>query len=308
MPETSRAQCPGCAANIADDGYSSVLTCAYCGTRVSVHRRDAHAPPSAPEPRPRTERDLLLERLQAEERNWDVRIRAAERIGGADVLLPLLAAAVMMFAVFTVATIYDDRAVDQPWEPLAGCAFWTLGPLAAIVVHRLRARVRMQRAKVIAGHRDEALAPLRVRIAELERPAPLSEKQRRIRTLQVERDETRRRLDRAYLLPEEVRTSGKADFILIPAIGCGIWFVFIGVTMTIITSRPNDEVSDTAAVLFFLVPFVILVFGVIVPLIWRPLRRRARVRRLEAERDEIAPKLQARLNEIESELARLTRS
>ncbi|HYC88262.1 MAG TPA: hypothetical protein VEO54_03555 [Thermoanaerobaculia bacterium] len=60
-------------------------------------------------------------------------------------------------------------------------------------------------------------------------------------------------------------------------------------------------------VLFFLAPFVLLIFGIIVPLIWRAASRRARVRKLEEERDAIAPKLQARLNELESELARLTR-
>lgn len=307
MPETSRAQCPGCAASIADDGYSAVLTCAYCGTRVTVHRDRAHTPP-APQPRPRTERDLLLERLANEERDWDVRIRAAERLGGADVLLPLFAAAMAMIPMFLVVANSDDPAFRQKWEPLAGCAFWTLGPLAAIVVHRLRARVRMKRAQVIAGHRDEALAPLRARLAELQRPAPLTEKQRRMQTLQYEQQETRRRLDRAYLLPEEVRTSGKADFFVVPVLGCGIWFLFSAITLTILTNGWTEEISELGAMTFFLSPFAILLFGVIVPLILRPLRRRARVRRLEAERDEIAPKLQARLNEIESELARLTRS
>lgn len=304
MPQTTRAQCPGCSASLADDGYSDVLTCAYCGTRVTVHR--PHTPPRAAVPRTNPELDALHARLSEEERAWQVRIRAAERVGSADVALPLLGLGFMALVVFITASIADDPKVDQAWEPLAGCAFWVLGPLVAISIHRLMARRREKRARVVAGHRDEALAPLRARIAEMERPAPPTERQRRIQMLQYERDETRRRLDRAYLAPEEVRTSGKADIIRIPLAGCGAFLLFFAAVMAVMTNMPDQQVSDTMAVLFFLGPFVFLILAIVVPLVWRSMSRRARVRTLEEERDRDAPKLQQRLHGIESELARLS--
>ena len=308
MAGTTRAQCPACAANIPDDGYSDVLTCNYCGTRVAIHRPQPPSPrPAAPKPRVRTEHDELLERLRTEESSWDRRIRAAEGMGGADIALPLVAG-VLVFGVMVMIAY----AFDKQFEKLgiltlpAAAVFWLSGPAAAIVVNRLRARGRMKRALVIARHRDEALGPLRARIAQLEKPAPLTEKQRRVQTLEFERHDLRRRIDQAYLMPEAERTSGRADFFMFPAIGCLVFGLWIAIGATIIFNW-YEEHSNLVGFIVWVGPLIAWFLISTVPIIWRAITRRIRVRRLEEERDAIAPKLQAKLNEVESELARLTR-
>jgi hypothetical protein len=307
MAGVTRVQCPACAANIADDGYSDVLTCVYCGTRVNVER--PRATPSRPAPKQRTDADILRERLANEEREWDVRIRRAESVGGGDILWPLFTAVFVFIVLFIVAKAIDSTVSKSIFAPVLGCFFWIAGPLAGIVVFRLLARKRTKRALVVAGHRDEALAPLRARLAQLTKPAPLTEKERRLQQLQFERNEVKRRIDLAYQAPENERISGSHDMISIPAMGCGAFVLIFGLGLTLLFNSPQEyQDSNVWAGIAFVGPVVLLPFMVIVPLVWRAIARRARVKKLEAERDEWAPKLQQRLNELEDELARLTRS
>ena len=308
MPETSRAQCPACSASIADDGYSSVLTCAYCGTRVTVHRPHSSAPAPAPAVRrERTERDLLVERLASEERDWSLRVSAARRWGAADAGYPILAAAVVTFVLFSILVPLDREMEQRGLTPLAACVFWFSGPVAAILIYVSMSRRRRARAQVVAGHRDEALAPLRAHIAHLDRQPPLSEKERRIQALTFERDETRRQLDLAYHRVEDARTGGAGDMVAIPAIGCTAFAVFAIISMFLFAMLDPHEQSDSTALFVMCGPAAALVLGLVVPLVWRPLARRKRVAQFEKERDETAPKLQQRLNELEAELVRLTR-
>ena len=307
MAGVTRVQCPACAANVADDGYSDVLTCVYCGTRVNVERPRA-APSRPAAQKPRTDADILRERLAAEERDWDVRIRRAESVGGGDILWPLFTAAGVFIVLFIVAKAIDDTVSKSIFAPVVGCFFWLAGPLAGIVVFRLLARKRMKRALVVAGHRDEALAPLRARLAQLTKPAPLSEKERRLQQFLFERNEVKRRLDLAYEAPESARISGSHDIISIPALGCLAFVLIFALGMTLLFNSPQEyQDSNVWAGLAFVGPLLLLPFMVIVPLVWRAIARRARVKKLEAERDEWAPRLQQRLNELEDELGRLQR-
>ncbi|HVE70052.1 MAG TPA: hypothetical protein VNI54_01690 [Thermoanaerobaculia bacterium] len=307
----TRAQCPACAANIPDDGYSEVLTCNYCGTRVTIHRSRPAAPLTrtvGTAPRPRTERDELLERLRTEEASWDRRIRAAEGMGGADIALPLVAGVLVFGVMVMIAYAFDKQFEQLGLLALpAAAVFWLSGPIVAIVINRLRARGRTKRALIIARHRDEALGPLRARIAQLEKPAPLTEKQRRVQTLEFERQDLRRRIDQAYLMPEAERTSGRADFFMFPSMGCLVFFLWLAIGTTIIFNYAEEH-SNLVGFIVWVGPFLGFFFISTVPILWRAITRRIRVRKLEEQRDEIAPKLQAKLNEVESELARLTRS
>lgn len=319
-----KAICPSCGAPLPGDGYSAFVQCGYCGTRVNIPPAFAPPPPvgaRAPQQpqRPRSpleiERDDLLQRLRQQEHEWQVRIGRAGAIGAADILAPLAGAIVFPAVIAIVMMMLGAERLSANHEALGallGCSFWLSIPIVALVIYRALARRREKRARIVAGHRDQALAPLRARIAQMEQqlagPVVISERQRRLEALTMQRRELAQQIDFAYARVENARGAA-ADLVFVPLTGCGagaLVAMLIAAWGTRFFTKVelwSDEQAGWALVAAFVLPIPVAIVAAIA----RWVRRRYRVAKLTAERDVLVPTLQKQLNDVENELQRLTR-
>ena len=139
MPETSRAQCPACGANIADDGRSKVIECSYCRTKVTL-RREPLPPPPLPKPRPTRGRAWRIEEPERPEVKVELspafedEARATAtmlRTGWSFVFLVAgIAGALVYLGYFLVATDFGSHLA--PWEQESTVALIPAGIVAVV--------------------------------------------------------------------------------------------------------------------------------------------------------------------------------
>ncbi|HKR64146.1 MAG TPA: hypothetical protein VJZ00_10470 [Thermoanaerobaculia bacterium] len=149
-------KCPRCAAVLRDDG-SAVVPCAYCGARIEV----------SPE-RTRQQRAQLTANLAAATKDWDLRIAQAHVITLPDIIAMLLYGTAVGFVmwVFTgvVLAVAQADVEHMSWA----WSFFLAFSLTAASVYRRDVRNRRKVADTIRVQREQALTPLRARLAELD--------------------------------------------------------------------------------------------------------------------------------------------
>ncbi len=138
MPDTSRAQCPACGANIDDDGRSRVIECMYCKTRVTLRRESP--PPPPPKPKPSGGRAWPV---KEEDEHASVRLspafddearataRGLRRGWGFVFLSAFVAAAIVYVVYFFVVTDFGSNL--KPWNEEAALALLPAGIVGFIV-------------------------------------------------------------------------------------------------------------------------------------------------------------------------------
>jgi len=153
-------KCPGCGAPLRDDGVSASITCSYCNTRFFISGERA-----------KREHDRLTAQIAAAKKAWDIRITQAQLPALVDWVRALFLGGVGAIAVMLIVVVLlavTQLGSDDTIGIAMGASFWISFLLLAMHVFKRDARKRKTAAVALTIERDEALRPLREKLAELD--------------------------------------------------------------------------------------------------------------------------------------------
>jgi DNA-directed RNA polymerase subunit RPC12/RpoP len=152
--------CPGCGAPLRDDGVSASITCGYCNTRFFVSGERA-----------KREHDRLAAQIAAAKKEWDLRITHAQVAALVDWARALFLGGVGAVAVVLIVLVIlaiSGIFSEDTFGIVMGTTFWISFILLTRHVYMGDARKRKAAAVALTIERDEALRPLREKLAELD--------------------------------------------------------------------------------------------------------------------------------------------
>jgi DNA-directed RNA polymerase subunit RPC12/RpoP len=152
--------CPGCGAPLRDDGVSASITCGYCNMRFFVSGERAQR-----------EHDRLAAQIAAAKKEWDLRITHAQVAALVDWVRALFlggVGAIAVVLIVLVITAISGVFSEDTFGIVMGTTFWISLILLTRHVYMGDARKRKAAAVALTMERDEALRPLREKLAELD--------------------------------------------------------------------------------------------------------------------------------------------